>query len=201
MKRHQKISDTQGRFTGILDDGDSFGGSVASLGDLDGDGVGDLAVGAPQDDDGGTDRGAVWVLFLRPTKLRRFTGPVHPGGTISLPLVAGSDPGPGSRFQGDDPLDPGVISLAILGTRLNANGYSGTGGWGRELLVDPQSVLGIFAGTPWSGGDPTPHVQITISDDPGLVGQTIYAQVLFIDPSPYAKVRIAFPQALEIQVE
>ncbi len=41
---HQKISDTQGGFTGILDDLDHFGASLASLGDLDGDGVGDLAV-------------------------------------------------------------------------------------------------------------------------------------------------------------
>ena len=39
--------------------------SVASLGDLDGDGVGDLAVGATGDDDGGVNRGAVWVLFLK----------------------------------------------------------------------------------------------------------------------------------------
>ncbi len=64
VKSHQKISDTKGGFTGILDDEDSFGFSVASLGDLDGDGVGDLAVGAYEDDDGGGNRGAVWVLFL-----------------------------------------------------------------------------------------------------------------------------------------
>ena len=64
VKAHQKISDTQGGFIGILDDGDVFGWSVASLGDLDGDGVGDLAVGALGDDDGGASRGAVWVLFL-----------------------------------------------------------------------------------------------------------------------------------------
>ena len=64
VKSHQKISDTQGGFTGILDDVDVFGGSVASLGDLDGDGVGDLAVGAIADDDGGSASGAVWVLFL-----------------------------------------------------------------------------------------------------------------------------------------
>ena len=64
VKSHQKISDTEGGFTGTLDDGDFFGSSVASLGDVDGDGVGDLAVGALRDDDGGTDRGAVWVLFL-----------------------------------------------------------------------------------------------------------------------------------------
>jgi len=64
VKSHQKISDTEGGFTGILDDSDGFGVSVASLGDLDGDGVGDLAVGAYGDDDGGADRGAVWALFL-----------------------------------------------------------------------------------------------------------------------------------------
>ena len=55
---HQKISDTQCGFMGVLDDADRFGRSVASLGDLDGDGVGDLAVGVWFDDDGGTDRGA-----------------------------------------------------------------------------------------------------------------------------------------------
>jgi hypothetical protein len=64
VKSQQKISDTEGGFTGILDDGDLFGWAVASLGDLDGDGVGDLAVGAEGDDDGGDNRGAVWVLFL-----------------------------------------------------------------------------------------------------------------------------------------
>ena len=65
---HQKISDTEGGFTGILDDLDYFGTSMVSLGDLDGDGVGDLAVGAFADDDGGeppaANHGAVWVLFL-----------------------------------------------------------------------------------------------------------------------------------------
>ncbi len=61
---HQKISDTEGGFTGRLDDGDRFGSSAASLCDLDGDGVGDLAAGAIGDDDGGDARGAVWVLIL-----------------------------------------------------------------------------------------------------------------------------------------
>ena len=61
---HQKISDTQGGFKGELEDVDRFGTSIASLGDLDGDGVGDLAVGVPNNGDGGKLRGAVWVLFL-----------------------------------------------------------------------------------------------------------------------------------------
>jgi hypothetical protein len=64
VKGHQKISDTSGSFTGTLDDSDWFGESVFSLGDYDGDGVGDVVVGACRDDDGGDDRGAVWMLFL-----------------------------------------------------------------------------------------------------------------------------------------
>ena len=64
VKSHQKISDTQGNFTGTLDDGDYFGYAVANIGDLNGDGVTDIAVGAIYDDDGGTNRGSVWILFM-----------------------------------------------------------------------------------------------------------------------------------------
>lgn len=60
----QKISDTEGDFTGVLDDNDQFGSAVAELGDVNGDGILDIVAGAPLDDDGGTDRGAVWVLFM-----------------------------------------------------------------------------------------------------------------------------------------
>lgn len=66
VKSHQKISATSGGFAGTLDDGDLFGVSVAGLSDRNGDGVSELAVGADQDDDGGLERGAVWVLFLNP---------------------------------------------------------------------------------------------------------------------------------------
>jgi hypothetical protein len=60
----QEISDTAGGFTGSLDDEDKFGKAVTSVGDMNGDGIPDLAVGSWKDDDGGKDRGAVWILFL-----------------------------------------------------------------------------------------------------------------------------------------
>src|SRR5262245_49497883 len=64
VKGQQKISETQGGFRGLLDTDDYFGYALAGMGDLDGDGVPDLAVGADGDDDGGANRGAVWILFL-----------------------------------------------------------------------------------------------------------------------------------------
>ncbi|HEX6884383.1 MAG TPA: integrin alpha [Planctomycetota bacterium] len=64
VKSVSKISRTVGGFTGSLDNGDSFGSSVARIGDMNGDGVADVAVGAIGDDDGSANVGAVWVLFL-----------------------------------------------------------------------------------------------------------------------------------------
>ena len=47
-----------------LSAGEAFGTSLAHIGDLNGDGVNDLVVGANEDDGGGTDRGIVYILFL-----------------------------------------------------------------------------------------------------------------------------------------
>ena len=64
VKNLQKISDTEGGFNGVLEDEDTFGIGATGIGDLDNDGVLDVAVGAARDDDGGTNRGAVYILFL-----------------------------------------------------------------------------------------------------------------------------------------
>ena len=47
-----------------LTGGDNFGSSIVDIGDLDGDGVNDLAVGAGKDDEGGSARGAVHIMFM-----------------------------------------------------------------------------------------------------------------------------------------
>ena len=50
-------------FTDISPD-DFFGHGIESIGDINGDGITDIAVGAPYDDDGGQAHGAVYILFL-----------------------------------------------------------------------------------------------------------------------------------------
>jgi hypothetical protein len=61
---HSKISSTTEGFTGNLSNEDYFGLGLGSLGDFDGDGIADLAVGARMDDDGGENHGAVYMVFL-----------------------------------------------------------------------------------------------------------------------------------------
>lgn len=64
VQSFQKISDIEGGFQGQLVDESFFGSSIANLGDMNGDGIQDLAVGASGDDDGGNWSGAVWILFM-----------------------------------------------------------------------------------------------------------------------------------------
>ncbi len=62
--QQQKIADSTGGFTGNLHNNDRFGSAVTRIGDLDGDGITELAVGSPEDDEGADDAGAVWILFM-----------------------------------------------------------------------------------------------------------------------------------------
>ena len=64
VKDSVRIAENENGFGGDLDFYDHFGAALASPGDLNGDGVPDLAVGAPRDDDGGFNNGATWVLML-----------------------------------------------------------------------------------------------------------------------------------------
>ncbi len=105
----QKISADQGNFTGNLDSGDNFGAAIANIGDLEGDGVIDLAVGAPGDDSDGDNRGAVWVLFI------------NSNGTVDITRkIDGSSGG----FTGDlDNNDQFGSAVAGIGD-LNGDGFA-----------------------------------------------------------------------------
>jgi len=105
----QKVSDTAGNFEGVLEDNDQFGSAVANIGDLDLDGVIDLAVGAPRDDDGGTDRGAVWILFM------------NDDGTVDIEQKISNDEGNLSLIDVLDDDDQFGSAVAELGD-LNGDG-------------------------------------------------------------------------------
>ena len=62
---YQKIADNTGGFNVTLTDGDTFGSSVVEIGDLNGDGILDLAVGAPSDDTGANQAGAAYIQFMK----------------------------------------------------------------------------------------------------------------------------------------
>lgn len=59
----KRIAENENGF-GSLSYQDYFGGSVAKIGDINNDGVVDLAVGAYRDNDGGMNSGAIYILFL-----------------------------------------------------------------------------------------------------------------------------------------
>src|SRR4051794_29576002 len=62
---YHRISQTNGGFSGALADYDKFGYPVVAIGDVDGDGFVDLAVGASWDEDESfIARGAFWILFM-----------------------------------------------------------------------------------------------------------------------------------------
>src|SRR5262245_27710619 len=56
-----KLDSIEGELAGLIEGGDNLGCSLSALGDVDGDGLCDMAAGARGDDDGGMDRGAVYV--------------------------------------------------------------------------------------------------------------------------------------------
>ena len=65
----QKIKALVLDIDGVLTDGNQFASALANIGDLDEDGVTDIAAGANLDDDGKNNAGAVWILFMAPVKI------------------------------------------------------------------------------------------------------------------------------------
>lgn len=59
-----KIENGSGGLVADLDSGDRFARDHDAVGDVNGDGVIDFVIGARSDDDGGTDAGAVYILFM-----------------------------------------------------------------------------------------------------------------------------------------
>lgn len=65
VKSYKEIGEFQNGFSQSLDFNDGFGGHLTTIGDLDSNGVDEIVAAAAGDDDGGTDRGAVYILYMK----------------------------------------------------------------------------------------------------------------------------------------
>lgn len=115
---------------------DAFGFAVAGLGDVDGDGLPDFAVGAPREDGAGIDAGRAYVVSGADgtTVLRAFSG-----------VAAGDDFGAAVSRLGDVNGD-GVPELAVGAPD------EGPGNRGRCSVFDLATGLPLYAVEPDSSG-------------------------------------------------
>jgi len=139
VKVSQLIDDVVGGFAGVLDDYDGFGFSVASLGDISGDGLPELAVGAFDDDDGGQERGAVWILFMRAdgTVWAQWKISSTSGGLIG-PLHDGDQFGSAAAAIGD--LDGDGLTELAVGAPGDDDG-NGDAGAAWLLFLNPNGTV------------------------------------------------------------
>jgi len=174
VKGHQKISDTAGGFEGELTAMDLFGTSLAFPGDLDGDGFGDLVSGAVGDDDGGSGRGALWLLHLQgcPAASATFRNPTVGGITnpavydvVALPSLDGEFVAAIDTTGKNGSFLVGYASPFALATA-----------WG-NLLLDVTDPLGELLGWPSATGKPS-VISIALPDEPVLCGFTCSTQAI-----------------------
>jgi hypothetical protein len=153
VKASQKLAHNTGGGPNLAN-GDNFGTSIASLGDLDGDGVLDLAVGAEVDDTGGTNRGAVHVLFLSPTTKPVIISP----NTFS---VAENSTAVGMVTALDADVPPQTLTFSIVGGADQAR-FTITSGGALSFLAPPD-----FEAPTDADGNNTYVVNVQVDDSEG----------------------------------
>jgi hypothetical protein len=90
LLRSGRHGGVQYEFAGLAA-GDRFGSTVTDAGDVDGDGFGDVAVGAPFDDRGGADAGSITIFSGRDGAVLRTSFGPFPGASFGLVLDGGRD--------------------------------------------------------------------------------------------------------------
>ena len=116
VKETHKYDGRSERLIGQIRSGYRFGADITSLGDLNGDGVGDVAVGTPMDPNKST--GEVWILLLN------ADGSIHRAQNLSLEGLRRGDEF-GIAVEGIGDLDgDGIPDLAIGADRDDQAGVN-----------------------------------------------------------------------------
>lgn len=196
-----KIEDGSGGFNTDLDGGDRFSRDHDQAGDINDDGVIDLVVGARSDDDGATDAGAVYILFMN------NDGTVQSNQKISMlsggfneTLLANNFFGYGVAGIGDYDNDgipdiavsaPASTNRALYIIHLNKNGTVKNFVKNSNIIAQGLSAIGdlnndgkidLVASDPSSdvGGNNTGAISILFLDNNSFV---IPSQTVLINPS------------------
>ena len=165
VKSDQEISTSAGGFTGQLVSGDAFSAQVAPLGDLDHDGTLDLATSAHQDDDGGTDRGALWFLFLNADGTVKDSLKFS-ASSANYPEGALTQFGVSMASLGDFD-DDGAVDLIAGSSLIDDQGIVSSGQW--MLYLDDGEVSASFV----YGSGVNPPGSLSILSGRPSVGTTV----------------------------
>jgi len=143
VKSHYRIDNSSGDIPEHLSSATLFGTSVDYANDIDGDGVGDILVGALGDDDQGSNSGAIWVLLMNENGTVGNAYKVNGvQGNTDITLGAGDYFGTSVAYLG---MKDGLLNLAIGAMRADEGGIDRGVVWIPGTFVCPD--LSADAGT------------------------------------------------------
>jgi len=182
-----KVGNNQGGLpSGVIAAGDVFGEFIASIGDIDGDGIPDIAVGAQRDDDGSiTDSGAVYIMFMNSNRTAKGYQKISAteGGASMDPTLdgwLGSYPCRLDQPSGDDGHLPRLVVGEILGDvgtintgriwvlRLNVTG----------MVLHTQAIANGVGGLPFGTLGFDDFFGMSVSTDGGDIDRDGYNDIL-----------------------
>ena len=124
VKKTHKIASGTDVYGPNLLNYDTYGSSIANIGDLNGDGITDIAVGAMHDDTGGIDRGTVYIHFMNSNGTVKQTQEIN-NSTTKGPALLDRDLYGTSIANIGDLNGDGIIDIAV-GTPCDYKENNGT---------------------------------------------------------------------------
>jgi len=122
LRHYTRITNGLGGLpAGLIPSQSRFGSAIAPVGDLDGNGVNDMAVSAPYDNIGGVNTGgAIYLLFLDVT-----------GMVINHRVITSTEPILNGRITNGDFFGSGMAWLGVVGG--SGSGVLAVGAWGADI--------------------------------------------------------------------